>query len=137
VYAFSLIATTTTTTIRIMKASAIISLLVGALSSSCVTTTHAFVAPQQPFVASPLTLQKMVAASQKEVAFDQEQYIAESKEMRLKHLEEQAMFALKIAVENYGAFFFLIFVFSFYVVEFVAFLLLARSSDTLLCFSSI
>lgn len=34
--------------------------------------------------------------------FDQEQYIAESKEMRLKHLEEQAMFALKIAVENYG-----------------------------------
>jgi phosphoadenylyl-sulfate reductase (thioredoxin) len=34
--------------------------------------------------------------------FDQEQYIAESKDMRLKHLEEQAMFALKIAVENYG-----------------------------------
>mmetsp|Transcript_15108 Transcript_15108/g.14586 ORF Transcript_15108/g.14586 Transcript_15108/m.14586 type:complete len:441 (-) Transcript_15108:80-1402(-) len=34
-------------------------------------------------------------------AFDQEQYIAESKEMRLKHLEEQAMFALKIACENY------------------------------------
>lgn len=35
-------------------------------------------------------------------AFDQEQYIAESREMRLKHLEEQAMFALKIACENYG-----------------------------------
>ena len=34
--------------------------------------------------------------------FDQEAYIAESKEMRLKHLEEQAMFALKIACENYG-----------------------------------
>jgi len=34
--------------------------------------------------------------------FDQESFIAESKEMRLKHLEEQAMFALKIAVENYG-----------------------------------
>mmetsp|Transcript_26472 Transcript_26472/g.52744 ORF Transcript_26472/g.52744 Transcript_26472/m.52744 type:complete len:440 (-) Transcript_26472:96-1415(-) len=34
--------------------------------------------------------------------FDQEAYIAQSKEMRLKHLEEQAMFALKIAVENYG-----------------------------------
>ena len=33
--------------------------------------------------------------------FDQEQFIAESKEMRLKHLEEQAMFALKIACENY------------------------------------
>ena len=34
--------------------------------------------------------------------FDQEAFIAESKEMRLKHLEEQAMFALKIACENYG-----------------------------------
>lgn len=34
--------------------------------------------------------------------FDQEVFIAESKEMRLKHLEEQAMFALKIAAENYG-----------------------------------
>jgi len=34
--------------------------------------------------------------------FDQEAYIKESKEMRLKHLEEQAMFALKIACENYG-----------------------------------
>lgn len=38
----------------------------------------------------------------KVVVFDQEQFIAESKEMRLKHLEEQAMYALKIAVENYG-----------------------------------
>jgi len=37
-----------------------------------------------------------------ETVFDQEQYIAESKEMRLKHLEEQSMFALKIACENYG-----------------------------------
>eukprot|EP01083_Nonionella_stella_P077628 212067_1 len=34
--------------------------------------------------------------------FDQEAFIAESKEMRLKHLEEQAMFSLKIACENYG-----------------------------------
>jgi len=34
--------------------------------------------------------------------FDQEAFIAESKEMRLKYLEEQAMFSLKIAVENYG-----------------------------------
>jgi len=33
--------------------------------------------------------------------FDQEAYIAESKEMRLKHLEEQAMFALKISCENF------------------------------------
>eukprot|EP00585_Thalassiosira_rotula_P011556 CAMPEP_0196143346 /NCGR_PEP_ID=MMETSP0910-20130528/13150_1 /TAXON_ID=49265 /ORGANISM="Thalassiosira rotula, Strain GSO102" /LENGTH=444 /DNA_ID=CAMNT_0041404789 /DNA_START=32 /DNA_END=1366 /DNA_ORIENTATION=+ len=34
--------------------------------------------------------------------FDQEAFIAESKEMRLKYLEEQAMFSLKIACENYG-----------------------------------
>lgn len=33
--------------------------------------------------------------------FDQEKFIAESKEMRMKHLEDQAMFALKIACENY------------------------------------
>ena len=35
------------------------------------------------------------------VMFDQEAYIKESKEMRLKHLEEQAMFALKISCENF------------------------------------
>jgi phosphoadenosine phosphosulfate reductase len=34
-------------------------------------------------------------------AYDQEQFIAESKEMRLKHLEEQAMYALKISCENF------------------------------------
>jgi hypothetical protein len=34
--------------------------------------------------------------------FDQEKFIAESKEMRLKHLEEQAMYALKISCENYA-----------------------------------
>ncbi|CAB9514318.1 Phosphoadenosine phosphosulfate reductase [Seminavis robusta] len=34
--------------------------------------------------------------------FDQEQFIQESKDMRLKHLEEQAMYALKISAENYG-----------------------------------
>jgi len=39
-----------------------------------------------------------VAAEQ----FDQEQFIEESKEMRLKHLEEQAMYALKISCENYS-----------------------------------
>ena len=37
-----------------------------------------------------------------ETIFDQEQFIAQGREMRLKHLEEQAMFALKIACENYG-----------------------------------
>jgi len=34
-------------------------------------------------------------------SFDQEAFIQESKEMRLKHLEEQAMFALKTSVENF------------------------------------
>merc|ERR1719159_1391218 len=35
------------------------------------------------------------------MSFDQEAFIAESKEMRLKHLEEQAMFALKTSIENF------------------------------------
>jgi len=35
------------------------------------------------------------------MGFDQEAFIAESKEMRLKHLEEQAMFALKTSCENF------------------------------------
>jgi len=34
--------------------------------------------------------------------FDQEQFNAQGKEMRLKHLEDQAMYALKISCENYG-----------------------------------
>merc|ERR1712176_709270 len=37
----------------------------------------------------------------KAASYDQEQFIAESKEMRLKHLEEQAMYALKISCENF------------------------------------
>lgn len=35
-------------------------------------------------------------------AFDQEQFNSEGKEMRLKYLEDQAMYALKISCENYG-----------------------------------
>merc|ERR1719428_2559798 len=35
------------------------------------------------------------------MGFDQEAFIAESKEMRLKHLEEQALFALKTSCENF------------------------------------
>lgn len=34
--------------------------------------------------------------------FDQEQFNIEGKEMRLKYLEDQAMYALKISCENYG-----------------------------------
>jgi phosphoadenylyl-sulfate reductase (thioredoxin) len=59
------------------------------------TMTSAF-APSRPAFSKVSTGLKMAEQ------FDQEQYIAESKEMRLKHLEEQSMFALKIAVENYG-----------------------------------
>merc|ERR1719287_342531 len=33
--------------------------------------------------------------------FDQEAFIQESKDMRMKHLEEQAMFALKTSCENF------------------------------------
>lgn len=51
----------------------------------------AFLAPKAAFQSHSMALG----------AFDQEQYIAESKEMRLKHLEEQAMFALKISCENF------------------------------------
>mmetsp|Transcript_9373 Transcript_9373/g.15583 ORF Transcript_9373/g.15583 Transcript_9373/m.15583 type:complete len:428 (-) Transcript_9373:50-1333(-) len=55
------------------------------------------------FAPSPSFSTSMRTASPlKAEVFDQEQFITESKDMRLKHLEEQAMFALKIAVENYG-----------------------------------
>lgn len=37
-----------------------------------------------------------------EEVFDQEKFNTEGKEMRLKYLEEQAMYALKISCENYG-----------------------------------
>jgi len=53
------------------------------------------------FVSNKISTPSVMRMAEGEV-FDQEQYITESKEMRLKHLEEQAMFALKIAVENYG-----------------------------------
>lgn len=64
--------------------------------SSLITAAAAF-APSASF-----TARNALKTSLKAEQFDQEAFIAESKEMRLKHLEEQAMFALKIAVENYG-----------------------------------
>lgn len=51
---------------------------------------------------SPAVKSQTDASLRMAEVFDQEQFIAESKDMRMKHLEEQAMFALKIAVENYG-----------------------------------
>jgi len=76
-------------------------LAVSALLSASVTwaftvPTFGTVSTRASTKASP-TVFKMA-----EEQFDQEAFIAESKEMRLKYLEEQAMFALKIAVENYG-----------------------------------
>jgi phosphoadenosine phosphosulfate reductase len=54
---------------------------------------------------SPVAMRSSSTAlrmAETETVFDQEQFVAQSKEMRMKHLEEQAMFALKISVENYG-----------------------------------
>jgi phosphoadenylyl-sulfate reductase (thioredoxin) len=66
-------------------------------------SVSAFVPQKAAFGAlTPFGSRTGVKMADTETIFDQEQYIAESKEMRLKHLEEQAMFALKIAVENYG-----------------------------------
>ena len=58
------------------------------------SSTSAF-APSHKAFSMPMSLQMSEE-------FDQEKFIAESKEMRLKYLEEQAMFALKISCENYG-----------------------------------
>jgi len=67
-----------------------------AISAICVAKlATAFVPANRP--AAVRNSNMPVAAEQ----FDQEQFIAESKEMRLKHLEEQAMYALKISCENY------------------------------------
>uniref|UniRef100_A0A7S4UYP1 Thioredoxin domain-containing protein n=1 Tax=Ditylum brightwellii TaxID=49249 RepID=A0A7S4UYP1_9STRA len=71
-----------------------------AIAALCGATASAFVQNgARAFV--PVT-RSPNALSMAEEVFDQEAFIAESKEMRLKHLEEQAMFALKIACENYG-----------------------------------
>lgn len=53
---------------------------------------------------APLRQPQATSVRMAEEIFDQEAFIAEGREMRLKHLEDQAMFALKIACENYGMF---------------------------------
>jgi hypothetical protein len=70
--------------------------------ASAFTTAPHHRAPRQPLVSSSSTKRFSTAEDVKATVFDQEQFIATSKEMRLQHLEEQAMYALKIAVENYG-----------------------------------
>jgi len=66
--------------------------------SSLLSLSSAFV----PTALRPSNSVAVKMADATETVFDQEQFIAESKEMRLTHLEEQSMFALKIACENYG-----------------------------------
>lgn len=70
------------------------------LSPSISQVTTAFTTPTFGNVAARSSMS--TTTTQMAEQFDQEAFIAESKEMRLKYLEEQAMFALKIAVENYG-----------------------------------
>ncbi len=64
------------------------------------TLTAAVAASTSAFAPSRMA-SKPSGLQMAEEQFDQEKFIAESKEMRLKHLEEQAMFSLKIACENY------------------------------------
>ena len=61
-------------------------------------------APQRAqglMTASRAVVSRSQAVVPRAASYDQEQFIAESKEMRLKHLEEQAMYALKISCENF------------------------------------
>jgi phosphoadenosine phosphosulfate reductase len=77
--------------------------LLGAGLSSAFVPRHygpAFRVTSQP--STTTTIRMAHATAEKVEIFDQEQFIQESKDMRMKHLEEQAMYALKIAVENYG-----------------------------------
>ncbi len=63
------------------------------------SASSARVGGNQRALAGGLRAREGVAA--RAASYDQEQFIAESKEMRLKHLEEQAMYALKISCENF------------------------------------
>ncbi|GMH95375.1 hypothetical protein TrVE_jg2479 [Triparma verrucosa] len=68
--------------------------LIGLFAAVALPTCVAF-APPTAFTKPSTSLLKS------STQFDQETFIAESKEMRLAHLEEQAMYALKISCENY------------------------------------
>lgn len=63
------------------------------------TFASAFV-PNAPRAAFSPAVMRMAEDADAKV-FDQEQYIQETKDMRLTHLEEQAMYALKVSCENY------------------------------------
>jgi phosphoadenosine phosphosulfate reductase len=71
-----------------------LSLSLFALAS--IQTSYAF------SVAPAMLTRPSVTAMRMAEVFDQEQFNTKGKEMRLAHLEEQAMYALKISCENYG-----------------------------------
>ena len=74
-----------------------------ALTAIFASTAAAFMqtAPRS-FLPATKVSSEVTSLSMAEEVFDQEQFNAEGKEMRLKYLEEQAMYALKISCENYG-----------------------------------
>jgi len=74
-----------------------------ALFAAVISSAAAFM-PNTPrsFVPSKASTAATTSLQMAEDVFDQEQFNAEGKEMRLKYLEEQAMYALKISCENYG-----------------------------------
>ena len=83
--------------------SAAVAIICGAAASSAFVqnSPKAFVASVTGKNVAENKMSSALSMGEDAKVFDQEQFIAESKEMRLKHLEEQAMFALKIACENY------------------------------------
>jgi len=68
-----------------------------AFATTLLATANAFV-QNAPRAFAPA---KSALSMAEEAVFDQEAFNAEGKEMRLKYLEEQAMYALKISCENY------------------------------------
>ncbi|KAL3808065.1 hypothetical protein ACHAXA_007186 [Cyclostephanos tholiformis] len=85
-------------------ASSAVALLLGAPSISAFAPSSHLAGPsgRNAIVQRPSDGSSALSMADDVKIFDQEAYISESREMRLKHLEEQAMFALKIAAENYG-----------------------------------
>jgi phosphoadenosine phosphosulfate reductase len=74
----------------------------GWLSLLAVTAGGAFMAGKKSRQAAPKRAAVAMSMAKADGdSFDQEAFIAESKEMRLKYLEEQAMFALKTSCENF------------------------------------
>mmetsp|Transcript_2399 Transcript_2399/g.3365 ORF Transcript_2399/g.3365 Transcript_2399/m.3365 type:complete len:449 (-) Transcript_2399:87-1433(-) len=75
----------------------------GAFVQNIPSVKSAFLTTSNKFSSlTPSTSTSSLSMADGEEAFDQEQFNAVGKEMRLKYLEDQAMYALKISCENYG-----------------------------------